>query len=386
MHRRLRSAAAVAFAGGLLAAPVVAAGAPRTFVASTGLDTQPCSLAQPCRSFAAAVAATDAGGEVVALDSAGFGALTIAKSLTVVAPEGVHAGVTVAGAGGDAITVNDPSAVVTLRNLRLSATGGGVSRGVVVAQALRVSIEGLQFAGFTGTAVDIPAVSSMVSISGATIRGVGVYGNGVVVREASRVTIADSRIDQVYVGIAASNGAYVSMTNLRVAHSTQQALAATAAGTRITAVTVERSEFFANGVGIPQSIGASSAILTSADSPTSRVDFTMSDSIVSFSPGFAAVQVGWAYANQGPQTVTLAGNRIVNNGGQGIAIQVGQFDVAKAKVVLSRNSVTRNSYGVGCNGGGVVTRSDNAIYDNVVSQINNCGAPGSAGHVQLDGN
>jgi hypothetical protein len=386
MHRHLRPAVAVAFACGLLAAPVVATAAPRTFVASTGLDTNPCSLAQPCRSFATAVAAADAGGEVVALDSAGFGALTIAKSLTVVAPEGVHAGITVAGAGGDAITVDDPGAVVTLRNLRLNATGGALSRGVVVAQALRVSIEGLQFAGFTGTAVDIPAASSMVSISGSTIRGGSVYGNGIVVSDASRLTIADSRIDQVYVGVAASNGAYVSMTNLRVAHVTQQALAATAGGTRTTAVAIERSEFFANGVGIPSSVGPSAAIQTSADGLTSRVDLTMSDSVVSFSPGFAALQIGWAFANQGPQTVTLTGNRIVNNAGQGIAIQVGQFDVAKVKVVMSRNSVTRNSYGVGCNGGGLVTRSDNAIYDNVVAQISNCGAPGSAGHVQLGGN
>ncbi len=34
------------------------ASAQRTFVASTGNDTHPCSLTQPCRSFTAAIAQT----------------------------------------------------------------------------------------------------------------------------------------------------------------------------------------------------------------------------------------------------------------------------------------------------------------------------------------
>ena len=52
----------------LLAANADAALVPRTFVASTGFDTDPCSLAQPCRSFLAAMAKTAADGEVIVLD------------------------------------------------------------------------------------------------------------------------------------------------------------------------------------------------------------------------------------------------------------------------------------------------------------------------------
>jgi hypothetical protein len=47
------------------------AGAQRTFVAASGSDAFPCSLSQPCRSFAAAIANTDVNGEIVVLDSAG---------------------------------------------------------------------------------------------------------------------------------------------------------------------------------------------------------------------------------------------------------------------------------------------------------------------------
>ena len=43
----------------LLASPTaLATTAPRTFVASTGSDAHPCSLSEPCRSFATAIAKT----------------------------------------------------------------------------------------------------------------------------------------------------------------------------------------------------------------------------------------------------------------------------------------------------------------------------------------
>jgi hypothetical protein len=61
----------------LCASPLFAA--QRTFVASYGLDTNPCTHDQPCRAFTAALAVTSAGGEVVALDSAGYGTATIAQ-------------------------------------------------------------------------------------------------------------------------------------------------------------------------------------------------------------------------------------------------------------------------------------------------------------------
>ena len=66
--------------------------AQRTFVASYGSDAWPCTLAQPCRGFQAAIDAVSPGGEVVALDSAGYGAMSISKAVSVIVPPGVHAG------------------------------------------------------------------------------------------------------------------------------------------------------------------------------------------------------------------------------------------------------------------------------------------------------
>src|SRR5207248_1201059 len=96
--------------------------AQRTFVASTGLDTNPCSRTAPCRSFGAAITAVAPGGEVIVLDSAGYGPASVTKSVSLIAPGGVYAGVTVPSGVG--LTVNVPSGVINLRGLNVNGTGG----------------------------------------------------------------------------------------------------------------------------------------------------------------------------------------------------------------------------------------------------------------------
>jgi hypothetical protein len=47
--------------------------AKRTFVSGTGNDAHDCSRITPCRTFPVALTKTAAGGEIIALDSGGFG-------------------------------------------------------------------------------------------------------------------------------------------------------------------------------------------------------------------------------------------------------------------------------------------------------------------------
>lgn len=70
------------------------AAAPRTFVSGSGNDNAPCTRQKPCRTFDRAISLTDPGGEVLALDSAGYGPFTVRKALTVAAAPGVYAGIT----------------------------------------------------------------------------------------------------------------------------------------------------------------------------------------------------------------------------------------------------------------------------------------------------
>src|SRR5437588_2416029 len=139
------SAALLLAAGGVLAAGSFASGAShvpavagrtaagtaqRTFVsAATGNDANPCSRTAPCRNFAAAIAQTAAGGEVIVLDSGGYGTVTISQSVSLISPPGVYAGIT--AFSGNAIEINaGASDSVTLRGLTPNGLGGGIGLNV----------------------------------------------------------------------------------------------------------------------------------------------------------------------------------------------------------------------------------------------------------------
>src|SRR5215472_11392756 len=101
----------------------------RTFVSGLGSDSNPCSLSAPCRSFAGALAQTNAGGEIAVLDTAGYGQVTITKAISIVNEEGVEAGITVTS--GDGITVAaGPTDTVNLRGLTLVGVGAGSGNGI----------------------------------------------------------------------------------------------------------------------------------------------------------------------------------------------------------------------------------------------------------------
>ena len=68
----------------------------RAHVATYGLDSNTssgCSVANPCRFFQAATTVVDPNGEVVVLDSGGYGAVVLTKSISLIAPTGVYAGI-----------------------------------------------------------------------------------------------------------------------------------------------------------------------------------------------------------------------------------------------------------------------------------------------------
>src|SRR5437867_994768 len=97
----------------------------RTFVASTGLDTNPCSRTSPCRSFAAALVETAPSGEIIVLDSAGYGPVTINQSVTIVSPPGVYAGITATSGNGITISGTTQNDVVVIRGLTINGGGTG---------------------------------------------------------------------------------------------------------------------------------------------------------------------------------------------------------------------------------------------------------------------
>lgn len=154
-----RSGIAIA-AIGLAAVACVAteaeAQAIRTFVSGTGADTGTCGRAAPCRSLAYALSQTASAGEVVVLDSAGYGQMTITQAVTISNPGGVEAGIT-ATSGQPAITVNTFGAATTVVLRGLTVDGQGVgSDGILFLGTGRLEIVDCTIHRFTHDGINTP--------------------------------------------------------------------------------------------------------------------------------------------------------------------------------------------------------------------------------------
>jgi nitrous oxidase accessory protein NosD len=113
----------------LVCAAQAQAQAARTFVAVAGNDANDCTFGTPCRTFAGAVPNTAPGGEITALDSGEYGAVTIDKALTLQAAPGAHVALG-DGTATSAVMINaGPSDVIVLRHLHISRSGS-TQRGI----------------------------------------------------------------------------------------------------------------------------------------------------------------------------------------------------------------------------------------------------------------
>jgi hypothetical protein len=149
----------------------------RTFVsAQQGNDANvaadpPCSTTLPCRQFNVAIGAVLAGGEVVALDTGGYGPVTVTKSVALVAPTGIYASIRAQAAGSSAITVSAAGTdTVVLRGLTLVGVGG--QTGINVTSVASLHVEGCVISGFSsrGIFVNLSADGSHIFIKDTIVR------------------------------------------------------------------------------------------------------------------------------------------------------------------------------------------------------------------------
>jgi hypothetical protein len=188
----------------LLSAAPAFAQRDRVFVASYGSDSNPCTFGSPCKTFQNAVSVVAAGGEVTAIDSAGFGPVSITQSVTITSPNGVEAGIA-AASGGSAIGINAPGATVVLRSLTLEGANAA-NYGIYVQAASRVEIIDCFVGDFhaAGTYVNASAATS-VAISNTIIADVngggattGIFlfttGGGTITATLDYVTIMNDNI------------------------------------------------------------------------------------------------------------------------------------------------------------------------------------------------
>lgn len=150
-----------------LISSAVQAQATRTWVSGVGDDLNPCSRTAPCKTFAGAIAKTAAGGEIDALDSAGFGAVIIRKSVTIDGTGALAGILAPAGTTGIIINITDTKELkpVRLRGLSINGVGTGTN-GINVILGGLVSVEDCVIDGFAN---GIRVASGVVFVRSSTI-------------------------------------------------------------------------------------------------------------------------------------------------------------------------------------------------------------------------
>jgi hypothetical protein len=146
---------------------LAAAQATRTWVSGVGDDVNPCSRTAPCKTLAGAISKTAAKGEINILDSAGIGAVTITKAITI-RGEGVTAGVLSSGTNG--IVINAAAAdVVILQGLDIQGAGTGLN-GIRFLAGGSLHVDNCYIGGFTQKGIDFePTTAAQLFVTNTLI-------------------------------------------------------------------------------------------------------------------------------------------------------------------------------------------------------------------------
>ena len=289
---------------GLLAASLSYGASQRTFVSTSGVNNANCFISTPCRDFAAALATTNPNGEIIVLDSGGYGTVAIAQSVSIISPSGVYAGVSVSA--GDGITIAaGGGGKVTLRGLTINGQVGG-NRGIVVTSGAEVNIEQCVITnmGSDGIRIDggarIEVRSSLVRSNGAS----GLF----VAAGAPEVRLIDSEFSRNTMhGILIAVGSLDAQRIVADQNGSNGLSANPAAATAII-VTVSDSAFTANtltGAIARPDLAGSSARFAVARSTSARND----------GGGF-----GINTFNVGAGFLTVSDSAVVENNGNGVIV------------------------------------------------------------------
>ena len=330
------------------------AAAQRTFVASTGVDTNPCTLTLPCRSFATAISQTASSGEVIVLDSAGYGPAAITKSVSIIAPGGIYGGVT--ATGGDAITINGADVSVTLRGLTLKGFGGGA--GIRFNAGAGLNIDRCDISGFTDQGIIIAAPGGgVVHLSDSFVHAnyIGIYVAGADVSNTVYTTISRTRIEDNNIqGIATFGAAQIAIEDSVVTGSIRNILGA-GLGAGLSAskvrISIARSLISRGVCGL--------CVETPGDGGSVRVvimDSTISGNLAN------GIDVGYGFAATGCTLEAIVTRTQVTHNGGGIVTDGG---LCNSQVWLDSVTVFEN----GDVGGEVVARNNGKVFTRQNSTI-----------------
>jgi Right handed beta helix region len=362
-----QSARALAlFAGSMLTllATDATAIAQRTFVSTGGSDANPCSLAAPCRSFGAAIAQTLDSGEIVVLDSGGYGPVVINKSVDIIAPAGVYAGIT--ASAGTRIQVVSPALNVAIRGVAINGLGTG-QFGIDVQFGSQVTIERCRIANFAQDGLRNDSGASL-ALRDSEIRDNG--GNGATL-DSGRHTIERTTFRHNEVGVSVV-GATVQVLDSIIVGNQSDGLQASgnALLTIIGGEVISNGNFgvYLNGsvasantrVAIDRATISNNTVVGvayNASSTNAIVQLAIARSL--FVENFNAVQ-GGAGAAGAAARIFVSDSVFERNAQTGLGVSG-----TGAELTISSNVVTGSSSGVSKSSGGVIyTRQNNTVRGN----------------------
>jgi hypothetical protein len=159
--------------------PATAQTLTRTFVSSTGVDSNPCTIAQPCATFARAYGETVPGGIVAALDPGKYGPLTIDGSITI---NGNGWAAITGPASGTAITIYSGS--VTLIGLEIDGANASYN-GIDYVQGESLTITNCLVQGFAKDSNGDPTTGNGILIEPTAYKNIFVITNTIVSQNAN---------------------------------------------------------------------------------------------------------------------------------------------------------------------------------------------------------
>jgi hypothetical protein len=300
---------------GFIGAAPASAQATRTWVSGVGDDVNPCSRTAPCKTFAGAISKTAAGGEINCLDPAGFGAVTLTKSITIDCT-GTLGGILASSTTG--VILNGAGIIVTLRGLEIN--GGppnlpGVN-GIRFLQGARLNVEDTTIYNFLSAApnghgilvnntsgnVRVYVRNSVIRNNGTAVSGAGIglapTGSASVNLVLDNVAITGNFRGINVVGTGTTAGNSVSIRGGVIAHNTNDAINV---ATNANAVSLE-----VVGVTINNN---NQGVITSGTGSQTRI----SDSMITFNGQ-------GVFAGGGATMLSYKNNQIEMNGNDGTPI------------------------------------------------------------------
>lgn len=286
-----------------LASAPAHAQASRTWVSGVGDDVNPCSRTAPCKTFAGAISKTAAFGEINCLDPAGYGALTITKSITVNCT-GELGSVLVAGSNGIVINAAATDRVV-LRALQLQGLRGTASpglSGVRILSAASVSIEDCVITSFSQAGINDArtAGNTQLFVRNTIISNNAGTGIALVATGPNKAIVDGTEAVGNLFGIAAGNGNSAMVTRSVFSGNTT-AVEADAGG----AINIDNSSISGNGTGVQSTsnirLSNSDVTLNTTGFSGAAITYGNNRTLGNTSLGTSPTAAGGAVSNLGEQ-------------------------------------------------------------------------------------